>query len=69
MSKFDLKVERKETVLRKTVVAYIGAAAEFTEPEITLVLSPVTVAPRKDEHAHFAGKLFIPETEFRICWL
>ncbi|KAF9054278.1 nucleoporin Nup186/Nup192/Nup205 [Panaeolus papilionaceus] len=55
MSKFDLKVERKETVLRKTVVAYIGAAAEFTEPEITLVLSPVTVAPRKDEHAHFAA--------------
>ncbi|PPQ63451.1 hypothetical protein CVT24_004983 [Panaeolus cyanescens] len=55
MTKFDLKVERKETILRKSVVAYIGAAAEFTEPEITLILSPVTVTPRKGEHVHFAA--------------
>ncbi|KAF9556462.1 hypothetical protein CPC08DRAFT_641486 [Agrocybe pediades] len=55
-TKFDLTVERKERSLRKSVVAYIGASSEFTEPEITLVLSPVTITPRHGERAtHFAA--------------
>ncbi|KAH9477078.1 Nuclear pore complex protein Nup205 [Psilocybe cubensis] len=55
-SKFDLKVRRKERSLRKSVVAYIGACSEFTEPDITLVLSPVTITPRNEERAtHFAA--------------
>jgi len=55
-SKFDVDVQQKEQLLQKAAVSYIGASSEFTEPEITLVLSPVTITPRKDERAsHFAG--------------
>ncbi|PPQ70405.1 hypothetical protein CVT25_000888 [Psilocybe cyanescens] len=55
-SKFDLKVRRKERSLRKSVISYIGACSEFTEPDITLVLSPVTITPRNEERAsHFTA--------------
>ncbi|CAA7262620.1 unnamed protein product [Cyclocybe aegerita] len=55
-TKFDVKVQRQERLLRKSVVSYIGASSEFTEPEITLVLSPVTITPRNEERAsHFAA--------------
>ncbi|PPQ71980.1 hypothetical protein CVT26_007136 [Gymnopilus dilepis] len=54
-SKFEVKVQRKERLLRKSLVSYLGAASEFTEPEITLVLSPVTNTARDGERlAHFA---------------
>ena len=29
-SKFDVKVQREERLLRKSVIAYIGAAGDFT---------------------------------------
>ncbi|KAF6749589.1 nucleoporin Nup186/Nup192/Nup205 [Ephemerocybe angulata] len=50
-SKFDVLVEKKERLLRKSVIAYIGAASEFTEPEITLILSPVTITPKREDQA------------------
>ena len=75
-SKFDVKVQRRERLLRKGIVSYIGGASEFTgksidsridsnvdcisvclEPEIALVLSPITIMPRhQDRTSHFAGK-------------
>ncbi|KIK97850.1 hypothetical protein PAXRUDRAFT_824522 [Paxillus rubicundulus Ve08.2h10] len=48
-SKFDVQVRRQELLLRKAVIEYLGAASDFTEPEITLVLSPVLSVPRHDE--------------------
>ncbi|KAF8154003.1 nucleoporin Nup186/Nup192/Nup205 [Crassisporium funariophilum] len=57
-SQFELKVQRKERLLHKSVVSYIGAASEFTEPEITLVLSPITITPRNEERAsHFSATI------------
>ncbi|KDR74068.1 hypothetical protein GALMADRAFT_250802 [Galerina marginata CBS 339.88] len=54
-SKFHVNVQRKERLLRKSVISYIGVSSEFTEPEITLVLSPITITPRHEERAsHFA---------------
>ncbi|TFK69765.1 hypothetical protein BDN72DRAFT_959281 [Pluteus cervinus] len=53
-TKFELSVRRKEKLLRKSIVAYIGAANEFTEPEITVVLSPMTTASRQGERGHFS---------------
>ena len=32
-SKFDVKVQRKERLLRKDIVSYIGGASEFTGKE------------------------------------
>jgi hypothetical protein len=69
-SKFDVKVQRKERLLRQGIVSYIGAS-EFTayrskkfnricvylEPEIALILLPITIMPRHQERtSHFAGK-------------
>ncbi|THH18242.1 hypothetical protein EW146_g2707 [Bondarzewia mesenterica] len=48
-TKFNLKVNRKEQLLRKALIVYIGAASEFTESEITLVLSPMLMTPRHEE--------------------
>ncbi|KAH9982000.1 nucleoporin Nup186/Nup192/Nup205 [Russula compacta] len=49
---FDLILQRKELLLRKALIAYLGAASEFTEPEITIVLSPtMTVPPRHEDRA------------------
>jgi len=50
-TKFHVNVRLKERLIRKAMVAYLGAASEFTEPEITLVLSPVTSAPRQVERS------------------
>ncbi|KAF5375401.1 hypothetical protein D9615_007995 [Tricholomella constricta] len=54
-SKFDVRVRQREQLLRKSLSVYIGAASDFTEPEITVVLSPITTQPRHDEQApsHF----------------
>ncbi|KAJ7482279.1 nucleoporin Nup186/Nup192/Nup205 [Mycena galericulata] len=50
-TKFDVSKRQKERMMRKSVVEYIGAASDFTEPEITPVLSPITATatPRHDE--------------------
>jgi hypothetical protein len=48
-TKFDVQVWRKEPLLKRAVIEYLGAASEFTEPEISLVLSPVLSVPRHDE--------------------
>ncbi|RDB19677.1 hypothetical protein Hypma_013316 [Hypsizygus marmoreus] len=55
VSKFDVAVQQRERLLRKSIVAYIGAASDFTEPDITLVLSPITTTQRQDEDSasHF----------------
>ncbi|KIJ60466.1 hypothetical protein HYDPIDRAFT_98637 [Hydnomerulius pinastri MD-312] len=50
-TKFDVNVRRQELLLRKAVIEYLGAASDFTEPEITLVLSPVLSVPRHDERS------------------
>jgi len=42
-------VQRKEMMLRRSLSAYLGSASSFAEPEISLVLSPVTAAPRHEE--------------------
>ncbi|KAF9238369.1 nucleoporin Nup186/Nup192/Nup205 [Melanogaster broomeanus] len=58
-SKFDVQVRRQELLLRRAVIEYLGAASEFTEPEITLVLSPVLSVPRHDERpSRVIGVLF-----------
>lgn len=72
-TKFEASVHQKEVLLRQAMVAYLGAASEFTgtpcpasddfsfwlfclEPEITLVLSPVTSIPRQEErNSRFVG--------------
>ncbi|KAG8215255.1 hypothetical protein J3R82DRAFT_8809, partial [Butyriboletus roseoflavus] len=48
-TKFDVQVWRQELLLRKAVIEYLGTASDFTEPEITLVLSPVLSVLRHDE--------------------
>ncbi|KAG6865339.1 hypothetical protein C0991_003376 [Blastosporella zonata] len=50
-TKFDVKVRQREHLLRKSVITYMGAASDFTEPEITLVLSPITAQARRDDQA------------------
>ncbi|KAI0317152.1 nucleoporin Nup186/Nup192/Nup205 [Amylostereum chailletii] len=50
-SKFDIAVQTKEKMLRKALIAYVGTASEFTEPDITLVLSPVMTTPRQAEQS------------------
>ncbi|KII84114.1 hypothetical protein PLICRDRAFT_702060 [Plicaturopsis crispa FD-325 SS-3] len=56
-TKFTLDVRERERRLRKAVVAYIGAASQFTEHEISPVLSPVTIAPPQEERSstHFSA--------------
>ncbi|KAJ7682921.1 nucleoporin Nup186/Nup192/Nup205 [Mycena rosella] len=57
-TKFDVSKRQKERMMRKSVVEYIGAASEFTEPDITPVLSPITSTPRHDERgSHFLATI------------
>ncbi|KAJ7160759.1 nucleoporin Nup186/Nup192/Nup205 [Mycena filopes] len=57
-TKFDVSKRQKERMMRKCVVEYIGAASEFTEPDITPVLSPITTTPRNDERgSHFLATI------------
>ncbi|KJA13956.1 hypothetical protein HYPSUDRAFT_114029, partial [Hypholoma sublateritium FD-334 SS-4] len=52
-TKFDVQVQREGRLLRKGVIAY-------TEPEITLVLSPLMTRPRSDERTtHFSPTILI----------
>ncbi|KAF8637106.1 hypothetical protein AX17_003010 [Amanita inopinata Kibby_2008] len=48
-SKFDLSVAQKEQLVRKGIVEYLGTASDFTEPQINLVLTPVTTSPTRQE--------------------
>ncbi|KAF7966977.1 hypothetical protein HWV62_36310 [Athelia sp. TMB] len=48
-TKFDRTVHHKERLIRKAMITYLGAASEFTEPEITLVLSPITSTLRQED--------------------
>ncbi|KAA1466852.1 hypothetical protein DENSPDRAFT_57546 [Dentipellis sp. KUC8613] len=45
-SKFDISIRQKEQLLRNALIVYIGTASDFTESEITLVLSPIMSTPR-----------------------
>ncbi|KAJ6542676.1 nucleoporin Nup186/Nup192/Nup205 [Mycena capillaripes] len=57
-TKFDVNKRQKERMMRKCVVEYIGAASEFTEPDISPVLSPITATPRNDERgSHFLATI------------
>ena len=43
-SKFDVLVEKKERLLRKSVISYIGAASEFTgQPYLSVLSSPLVL--------------------------
>ncbi|KAK0463078.1 nucleoporin Nup186/Nup192/Nup205, partial [Desarmillaria tabescens] len=56
-TRFDVNVRQKERLLRKALVAYIGCASEFTEPEINVMFSPITTVPRLDDRgSHFIGE-------------
>ncbi|KAH9064457.1 nucleoporin Nup186/Nup192/Nup205 [Lactarius vividus] len=48
---FDVILQRKELSVRKALIVYLGTASEFTEPEITIVLSPIITAPRHEDRA------------------
>ncbi|KAI0033042.1 nucleoporin Nup186/Nup192/Nup205 [Vararia minispora EC-137] len=50
-SKFDIAVQDMEQMLRKALIAYMGTASEFTETDITLVISPIMSAPRPADAA------------------
>ncbi|KAI0063325.1 hypothetical protein BV25DRAFT_416650 [Artomyces pyxidatus] len=50
-TKFEIAIQRKEQLLRKALIVYIGTASEFTEPDITLVLSPVLITARHDDRS------------------
>ncbi|KAF7373366.1 hypothetical protein MSAN_00546200 [Mycena sanguinolenta] len=57
-SKFDENKRQKESMMRKSIVEYIGAASEFIEPDITPVLSPITTSSRYDERgSHFLATI------------
>ncbi|KAJ7584798.1 nucleoporin Nup186/Nup192/Nup205 [Mycena floridula] len=57
-SLFDLDVRRREHLLRQSLVAYLGSASDFTEPELNLMLSPLTTAPKYEERgAHFLATI------------
>ncbi|KAF7297146.1 hypothetical protein MIND_00947600 [Mycena indigotica] len=57
-TKFDIEKRRKERLMRKCIVEYLGAASEFTEPEITPLLSPIAAAPRQEERGpHFLATI------------
>lgn len=49
MTRFDVQVTKKERLLHKAFVSYIGCASEFTEPEISVVLLPNTNVVRASE--------------------
>ncbi|EIW76673.1 hypothetical protein CONPUDRAFT_92653 [Coniophora puteana RWD-64-598 SS2] len=55
-SRFDTNVRRQEALLRKSLVEYLGAASDFTEPEISPVLSPSLALPRP-ESSRFIGTI------------
>ncbi|KDQ54533.1 hypothetical protein JAAARDRAFT_38210 [Jaapia argillacea MUCL 33604] len=48
-TKFDVNVRHRERMLQQALIAYLGTTSNFTEPEFSLVLSPVTTTPRRDE--------------------
>ncbi|KAG6810860.1 hypothetical protein H0H92_010044 [Tricholoma furcatifolium] len=50
-TKFDAKIRQREQFLRKSIIMYIGAASDFTEPETTLVLSPISAQTQRNEQA------------------
>ncbi|KAF9463318.1 nucleoporin Nup186/Nup192/Nup205 [Collybia nuda] len=57
-TKFDISVRGRERLLRKSIIIYVGSASEFTEPEITLLLSPITTKPRHNERgSHFLATI------------
>nr|GAT46575.1 predicted protein [Mycena chlorophos] len=57
-TKFDIQKRQKERLMRKCIVEYLGTASEFTEPEITPLLSPIVTAPRQEERdPHFLATI------------
>ncbi|KAG6837755.1 hypothetical protein H0H93_001682 [Arthromyces matolae] len=48
-TKFEVRAWRREQILRKSIIVYLGCASDFTENEITLVLSPITTAQMRRE--------------------
>ncbi|CCM02106.1 uncharacterized protein FIBRA_04183 [Fibroporia radiculosa] len=50
-SKFRVTVRQQDRLLQKAIIAYLGTASDFTEPEFTLVLSPVITTPKQDERS------------------
>ncbi|KAF9815688.1 hypothetical protein IEO21_04405 [Rhodonia placenta] len=48
-TKFRSAVLEHDRLLRRAIVTYLGTASEFTEPDLTLVLSPVVTTPRQQD--------------------
>ncbi|EMD35026.1 hypothetical protein CERSUDRAFT_125016 [Gelatoporia subvermispora B] len=48
-TKFRVSVRFRDQVLRRTIIAYLGTASDFTEQEFSLTLSPVVTSPRQEE--------------------
>ncbi|TFK47235.1 hypothetical protein OE88DRAFT_1811406 [Heliocybe sulcata] len=49
LTKFHVSIKQKERLLLESLVAYLGAASNFTEPEFTIVLSPVTTSSFRED--------------------
>ncbi|KAJ8075003.1 hypothetical protein PM082_019330 [Marasmius tenuissimus] len=56
-TKFEVKVRKTGKILRKALVTYAGAISDFTEPEISPVLSPITTLSRHEERGHFLATI------------
>ncbi|ESK89924.1 nucleoporin [Moniliophthora roreri MCA 2997] len=56
-TKFEANVRRTEKTLRKALVTYAGATSDFTEPEISPVLSPICTLSRHEEKGHFLATI------------
>ncbi|KZT66755.1 hypothetical protein DAEQUDRAFT_767725 [Daedalea quercina L-15889] len=52
-TKFRYAVHHRERMLRRALTAYLGTASEFTEPDITLVISPIVTTPREERTSRF----------------
>ncbi|KAH9929472.1 nucleoporin Nup186/Nup192/Nup205 [Fomitopsis serialis] len=52
-TRFRFAVHDRERLLRRALTAYLGAASEFTEPDITLVFSPIVTTPKEERTSRF----------------
>ncbi|KZT05221.1 uncharacterized protein LAESUDRAFT_702393 [Laetiporus sulphureus 93-53] len=50
-SQFRVDVHQKDRLLRRALIAYLGAASDSTEPDLTVVLSPSINNPRQEERS------------------
>ncbi|KIY45026.1 hypothetical protein FISHEDRAFT_67260 [Fistulina hepatica ATCC 64428] len=54
-TRFHAQLRQTEQQLHRTVTMYLGAASNFTEPEISLIVSPMIAIPRSQERTNLLG--------------